>query len=67
VQEQHALYQVQGAEDQEVVLAVAALCDEAVESREQALRDVPLEALLQLEELAEGRVVGEVGEGLGFG
>lgn len=60
------MYQVQGAQYQQVVLAVAALCDEAVERREQAVRDVPLEAFLQFEELAEGRVVGEVGEGLGF-
>lgn len=67
VQQQDALDQVQRAQDQQVVLAVAALGDEAVERREQPLRDVPLEALLQLEELAEGRVAREVRERLGLG
>lgn len=67
MQQQHALDQVEGAEDQQVVLAVAALGDEAVERGQQALRDVPLESFLQLEELAEGGVAGELGEGLGAG
>jgi hypothetical protein len=62
VEEEHALDQVEGVDDEEVVLAVAAADDEPVEGGEQALGDVPLEAFLQFEELAEGRVAREVGE-----
>lgn len=64
VEQQHALDQVEGVDDQEVVLAVAAAHDQPVERGEQALRNVPLEALLQLEELAEGRVARQVGQHL---
>ena len=60
VQQQHALGQVQRAEDQQVVLAVAAARQQPVERVEQPLRNVPLKALLQLEELEERRVVVEL-------
>jgi hypothetical protein len=67
VQKEHALDQVQRVDDEQVVLAVAAAHDQPVEGREQALGNVPLEALLQLEELAEGRVARKVGEHLAGG
>jgi len=62
VQEENALDQVEGVDDEEVVLAVAAAGDEPVERGEQAVRDVPLEAFLEFEELAEGGIGAEVGE-----
>lgn len=62
MQKQHALDQVERVDDEQIVLAVAAAHDQPVESREQALRNVPLEALLQLEEFSEGRVAREVGQ-----
>jgi hypothetical protein len=67
VQQQHALQQVEGADDEQVVLAFATTRHQAVEGVEQAVGDVPLETLLQLEEFEEGRVVGQVGERLGLG
>lgn len=64
VQQQHTLDRVEGAEDQEVVLTVGALGHETVEGVDEPQGDVPLEALLELEELPEGRVVGQVRQGL---
>lgn len=57
VEKKYPLDQVERIQDQQVVLAIAATSDQAIEGRQQALGDIPLEALLQLEELAEGRVV----------
>lgn len=62
VQQHRALQEIERAEDQQVVLAVAALGHEAVQRANEAQADVPLKALLQLEELAKGRVVGELAE-----
>lgn len=67
VQQQNPLDQVERVDDEEVVLAVAAAGDEPVERGQQAVRDVPLEAFLEFEELAEGRVGAEVGEALSRG
>lgn len=64
VEQEDALDEVERVDDEQVVLAVAAADDQEVERREQALGNVPLEALLQLEKLAEGRVAREVGEHL---
>jgi len=57
VEKKYPLDQVERIQDQQVVLAIASTSDQAIEGRQQALGDIPLEALLQLEELAEGRVV----------
>jgi hypothetical protein len=64
VEEECALDEVQRIDDEEVVLAVAAADDQPVEGCEQALRNVPFEALLEFEEFAEGRVAREIGEHL---
>ena len=64
MEEECALDEVQRIDDEEIVLAIAAANDQPVEGCEQALRNVPFEALLQFEELAEGRVAREVGEHL---
>jgi hypothetical protein len=62
MQEQCALNEVQGTQDQEIILSITALGHEAIQSPDQAHGDVPFESLLQLEELAEGRVAGQIGE-----
>ncbi|ROW13368.1 hypothetical protein VPNG_05448 [Cytospora leucostoma] len=62
VQEQHALQAVQRAQHEGVHAPVVALGQQPVERLDQPRGDVPLEAVLQLEELAEGGVVGQVGE-----
>lgn len=62
MQQQHTLRQVEGLHDEQVVLAVAAARDESIQGVEKPLRDVVLEALLQPEELAEGRVDRQLGE-----
>lgn len=67
VQQHDALDEIQRAEDEQVVLAVAALGHESIQRAGQAHGDVPLEALLQLEELPKGRVLGELGEILARG
>lgn len=64
VEEQSPLDQVQRAQDQQVVLSVAAPSHQSIERVDEPQVDVPLEALLQLEELVEGRVVREFGERL---
>jgi hypothetical protein len=67
VEQEDALNEIEGVHDEQVVLAVAAPDDQEVERREEPLGNVPLEALLQLEELAEGRIAREVGEHLARG
>lgn len=62
VQQQGALQRVEGAQHQEVHAAVVALGQQAVQGLDQARGDVPLEPVLQLEELAEGGVAAQVGE-----
>lgn len=54
--------EVQSTQDQEIILSITALGHEAVQSTDQAHGDIPFESFLQLEELAEGRVLGQVGE-----
>lgn len=60
VQQHQALHQVQRAEDQQIVRSVAALGKEPVEGADEPRSHVPLESLLQLEELAERRIPGQV-------
>lgn len=48
-------------------MPVAASDHQPVEGREEALSDVPFESLLELEELAEGRVRREVGKDFALG
>jgi len=62
MQQQYSLDQIQTRQDEQVVLAIIALPQQAIETVDQAQRDVPLKALLELEELAEGGVLGELGE-----
>lgn len=62
MQQHRALQEIERAEDEQIVLAVAALGHEAVQGANQAQADVPLEALLQLEELAKRRVLGQLAE-----
>lgn len=64
MQQQDALERVKGAQHQQVERPVVALGVELVEGLDQPGRDVPLETVLELEEFAEGGVVGEVGEGV---
>lgn len=63
MQQQHALQAVQGTQHQHVHAAVVALGQQPVEGLDQPGGDVPLEPVLQLEELAEGGVIAQVGEG----
>jgi hypothetical protein len=62
VEEEDALNKVERIDDEEIVLPIAAASNEPVESGEQTLRDVPLEALLELEKFSEGRITAKVGE-----
>lgn len=62
VKQKQSLGQVQGVEDEQIVLAIVALSQQAVQSPNETEGYVPLEALLQLEELAEGRVLGQLRE-----
>ena len=67
MQKQDSLDQVEGVDDQGIVVPFAASDHQPVEGREEALGDVPLEPFLELEELAEGRVRREVGEDFALG
>lgn len=60
MQQQDALQRVEGAHNQQVERAVVALCVELVERLDEARGNVPLEAILQLEEFAKGSVAAEV-------
>ena len=60
--QQHPLQQIQRRHEQEVILPVAPLSQKPLQTRDQPDRDVPLEALLQLEEFAKGGVVFELGK-----
>jgi len=64
VKKQDALDQIQRVDNQQVILAVAASYYQPVERRKEALCDIPLEAFLQLEKLAEGGVASQVVESL---
>lgn len=57
VKQQNTLNQVQRAQDQKIILSITTTRQQAIESLDQPRRDIPLEALLQLEELAKSRVV----------
>lgn len=67
MQQESSLDEIEGIEDQEIILAVAALSHETVESANQAHGNVPLEPLLQLEELLESGILGQLGEVLLLG
>lgn len=62
VKQQGTLYQIQCAEDDEVVLPITALCHETIERANQTQTNVPLKALLQLKELPKGRVLRKTAE-----
>lgn len=62
VKQQNALNQIQRTQDQKVVLSITATRQQTIQGLDQPRRDIPLEALLQLEELAKSRVVGQLRE-----
>lgn len=65
MKEHDSLDQLQCAHNQQVVGPIRTPGEQAVQRLDQAQRHVPLEPLLQLEELAECRVIGDLLERLG--
>lgn len=64
MQKHNSLYQIQRAQNQEIVLSVVAFGDQPVEGVDQAQYDIPLESLLKFEELPKRRVAGQLAETL---
>ena len=55
--------QVQRLDDEYVVLTIVRLAKQTIKTGDEAHGDIPFESILELEELAESRVEGKVGEG----
>lgn len=64
VQQHESLEQIQSAENEQVVRAIGTSSHESIEGADKAHGDVPLKSLLQLEELVEGRIAGDLGDQL---
>jgi hypothetical protein len=62
VQQQHALYEVEGTEDKKIILPITTLGHKPVQRANQAHSHIPLETLLQLEEFAKRRIARQLGE-----
>ena len=59
VQQQNALNQIQRLYNQQIILPIIHLPQQPIQAIDQPKRNIPLKALLQLEELLERRVVGQ--------
>lgn len=54
------MYQIETGENKQIVLAIIALPKQAVEAVDEAQRNIPLETILQFEELAERRIIRQI-------
>lgn len=64
MQKHYALDQVQCLDDQQVILLIMALAQQSIQAIGQAHRNIPLEPILQLEELSECRIIDQFPQGL---